>query len=117
MLLPHGLVELRVDLYKFLITLLLGGNTGLLGFLIRYGWKNYKKYKNAFMVFLEEHEKLVDDYLQRHPEEIQFYPNYFSHVPKRKKTTNTSFSKRFEVEHNRSRFKSETEPPESIESD
>jgi hypothetical protein len=96
MYLPHGLVEFKVDLYKFLITLLLGGNTGLLGFILRYGWKNYKKYKNAFMVFLEEHEKLVEDYRQRHPEEN--YPNYFSHVPKRKKTTNTSFSRRLKIE-------------------
>jgi hypothetical protein len=98
MYLPHGLVEFKVDFYKFFITLLLGGNTGLLGFLIRYGWKNFRKYKNAFMVFLEEHEKLVEDYIQRHPEETQFYPNYFSRLPKRKKATDISFSRRLKVE-------------------
>jgi hypothetical protein len=96
MYIPSGNVDIKFSLYKFLIALLLGGNTGLLGFLIRFVWKNFRKYKNAFMVFLEEHEKLVEDYIQRHPEEN--YPNYFSHVPKRKKTTDTSFSRRLKIE-------------------
>lgn len=115
MYLPSGTFELKVSLYKFLIALLLGGNTGLLGFLIRYGWKNYRKYKNAFMVFLEEHEKLVDDFLQRHPEETQFYPNYFSRLPKRKKATNLSFSRRFETEAQRNRSNKTVESDEESE--
>jgi uncharacterized short protein YbdD (DUF466 family) len=55
--------------WKFIIALLLGGNTGLLGFLLRFTYKHYRKYKNAIMVGIEEHEKLVEDYIQRHPEE------------------------------------------------
>lgn len=77
MYLIPGTIDLKLPLYKFLITLLLGGNTGLLGLLIRFVWKNYRRYKNAFMVFLEEHEKLVEDYIQRHPEEKP-NSNYFS---------------------------------------
>jgi len=87
-MLDKGTVELKVSLYKFLITLLLGGNTGLLGFLIRFIWKWYRKYKDAIMVYIEEHERLVEDYIRRHPEELGTYPNYFtnpssaSHKPK-----------------------------------
>lgn len=94
-----GTIELKVSLFKFFITILLGGNTGLLGFLLRYGWKNYKKYKNAFMVFIEEHEKLVDDYLRRHPEELDSYPNYFSRLPSgRRKKSLTTIKRRPGVE-------------------
>lgn len=68
-MLNQGTIELKISIYKFLIALLLGGNTGLLGFLIRFIWKWYRKYKNAIMVYIEEHEKLVADYIRRHPEE------------------------------------------------
>jgi len=74
-MLNQGTIELKVSLYKFLIALLLGGNTGLLGILIRFIWKWYRKYKNAIMVYIEEHEKLVADYVSHHPEEFDPYPN------------------------------------------
>lgn len=92
-------IELKVSLFKFLITLLLGGNTGLLGLLIRFGWKNYRKYKDAIMVFIEEHEKLVDDFLLRHPEELSSYPNYFSKLPKSKNKSHHIIKKPHEVRH------------------
>lgn len=86
MYLSEGTIELKVSLFKFLIALLLGGNTGLLGFILRFIWKNYRKYKNAIMMYIEEHEKLVDEYLKQHPEEIpEKYPNYFSRIGRPKK--------------------------------
>lgn len=73
-----GTIEIHSALLKWIITFLVGGNTGLLGLLFRFMWKHYRRYKNAAMVYIEEHEKLVEDYLRRHPEEIpKRYPNYF----------------------------------------
>lgn len=91
-------IELKISLFKFLITLLLGGNTGLLGLIIRFWWKSYRRYKNAIMIYIEEHEKLVDDYIRRHPEELGSYPNYFSRIPRSSKKHSSIFKKPREVE-------------------
>jgi hypothetical protein len=84
MYLTEGTIEFKVSLYRFLIALLLGGNTGLLGILIRFIWKFYRKYKNAIMVYIEEHEKLVQDYIQRHPEEVNASLSVFAKVPRKR---------------------------------
>lgn len=98
-------------LWKFAVILFSIFNSAIIGAIFRFLHKNYKKYKNAIMMYVEEHETLVNDYMDRHPEQFQ--------TPRRRSSENHVFSRirkrtPFTIRNrNREPFKRFTEAAES----